>query len=191
MKQQLRLPVAFSQACRQFGIHPLEALQFFTSQNTLYACLVRPTDTAHVLAYSVFDQWLQSRGAARDWMDEYHRLAGIRYVKELLALIGAQASPAQKEKKYQQLIKVWYASVAQGLPPRSIRVTGGLTLLLNRDFCLLCHLFRGIPIELLQYYTDQVSLPCLRDERKTGKAVVAATELFLQYCPVAGKVRCN
>jgi hypothetical protein len=190
MKQTLHLPAPFYKACELFGIHPLEALQFFISKNTLYAHLVRPADTAHSLAASVFDQWLQSRGAVSGRMDEYHRLAGIKHVKELLALISAKAAPAEKEKQYRRLVKEWYASVERGLPSKTVQATGGLTVLLTRDFCLLCHLFRGRPLELLQYYAGRVSLPVYMKKAAPGD-VVAATELFLQYCPVAGKVRSN
>lgn len=177
----------FCGACDSFYVQSVVALQFYINRMTVYTHLVKTDDKTLSLANTIFNQCLQREGRKENEMDESTRLSNVEYVRGVVKIIMSKDGRANKEKRYKVLIKQWYEVIKTALPPKTIETSGGFTVVLTSDFCILCNIFRCTPIEVLQYYINHVSMP--KYIASTGKnPFVYATSFFLQYPSIVKQI---
>jgi hypothetical protein len=181
-KLTLELPEDFLLACKMFNIHPLEALQFYISKATVYSNLAKNDTPVYSLASTIFDQCLYSM-TGRGKMGEFKRVVGVKYVKVVLKIIMSKIDAAKKEKTYKRAIEKWYAAIESEIPPKTISGPDDLIVLLTKDFCILCDIFRCTPLKVLQHYVNHISIPKYINSSSEGP-VECATAFFLLYPPI-------
>ena len=181
-KLTLELPEDFSSACKMFNIHPLEALQFYISRATVYSNLAKNDNLIDSLASTIFDQCRHSM-TRKEKIDEFKRIVSIKYVKVVLKILMSKIDTAKKENNYKQAIEKWYSSIESRIPPKTIAGPDDLTVLLTKDFCILCDIYRCTPLTVLQHYVNHISIPTYINSSSKGP-VECATAFFLQYPPI-------
>jgi hypothetical protein len=177
----LQIPKDFSGACEIFNIQSIAALQFCISYMTVYLYLAKTYDRTIYLSSMILDTFL-SQMKKRNKMDEYKRIVGIKYVREVLRLIMEEGNP-NKADQYNALINKWYDEIKDKLPENIVKTSDGLSLSMPNDFCILCDILRCSPVKLLQYYINHISLQSYMDATEEN-AFVYSTEFFLQYPPI-------
>lgn len=186
---RLHLSEDFCAACKMFQIQSVEALQFYVSKTTIYHHLTRSDDMALLLAARIFDQYLESIGGVQGMLNEFARITSIKYIKKVLKLIASRSKFDEREKKYKNLICEWYATLESSLPSKSIK-TEECTVLLTKDFSILCNIFTCVPVKVLQYYIDHVSFQAYLNTA-TEYTLECATNFFLQYPPILKQIDAN
>lgn len=184
----LKLPKEFCGACNMFNIHPVTALQFYISQTTVFSNLAKIEDITFYLSTRIFD--LSRHGNnRRKKMEEYKRLTGIKYIKEVMKIIMDNRSAEIKEQAYKNLINKWYKAIEATLPPKT-KTPNGFTIFLTKDFCILCDIFQTTPERVLQYYINHVSIT--KHINSTDKnPFTYATSFFLQYPPIIKQINAS
>lgn len=183
----LRLPKDFCGACKMFQIDPLEAIQFYIGQTTVYASLVRSEDKIQSLASKIFAQCLRKKGEAYEKMDEHKRIAGIKYVKEVVRIIEGKYSRDEKMIMYKNTISRWHEAIEAKLPPKIVKTSSGHSISLTKDYCILSDVSQFTPSTLLQHYVNHVSLSKYINPTKDNPFEYATT-FFLQYPPVNKRI---
>lgn len=183
----LYLPKDFCCACKTFQLDMLDAIQFYVSQATVYSSLVRSNDKIVLLASKIFTQCLEKIGQKYEKMDEYKRIAGIKYVKEIVRIIEGKYSQDEKTILYKDTISRWHGTIEAKLPSKVIKTSAGFSVLLTKDYCVLSDVFQLTPLTLLRHYINHVSLTKYADQTNDNPFEYA-TSFFLQYPEVIKQI---
>ena len=185
---KLELFTGFAGACRLFRIQPVEALQFFVSNVTLYAHLAGNCETIGAMANTVFNHYLQKTKRKTVLEKRYKYIMELEYVQQIMRMIRSRGTYRKKFQKYTSIVENWYAEIHKRLRPETIRISKEKLLMLPADFQVLCDLLQCDCMKVIQHYINHVSLEKYFYS-KEEYIYTSATSFFLQYPPVKWQVR--
>lgn len=155
----------FRAACVISGLTHESVLQHFIDQMSICNSLTCGKNVYQAFPVEVVYEYANIRGKpVLPMRNRVNHRRSIPYLRQVLGI--HRASGISRQAKRAACLAVtdsWY----QALSPRVVRsqilyLNRGIRLTCSKDFVLLCELFEVRPLDILQYFTNQVSLPWAR-----------------------------